>query len=114
MSEKDLRPMFRKLLIAAIITVFVTNGASVFFNAKVVQSDTKRNTESIRVIQKEFVRKDINNREHQNIMFLITNKDATNSARFERIERKLDENQKFIIQRIDKVNDNILKISMKQ
>ena len=112
MSEKDINKMVRKIVIAAIITVVITNVGSVIFNAKLVRSDTNRNTESIKTIQENYVRKDVNYREHQNIMSMINNKDATSSARFERIERKLDENQKFIIQRIDKVNDNILKLSM--
>jgi len=113
MSEKEEKSWFTKLLIAAILSVLVTNGATALFNSRVIQSDTRRNTEAIdtyNIDKGYYVLKSENNADHDKLEVLIRQNKTDYDKQEQVVLDRVIESERFIIERLDKMNDNILKL----
>jgi hypothetical protein len=112
MSEKEKWLSVKSIIIIVFAAVFAQVMSTVY-NAKVIQAETVRNTEEVQILKsdsKNFVIKIDNELDHTRIYSLIQANEDKDEIRNQKVIESIDANQKFIIERIDNVNNNILKL----
>lgn len=102
-----------KAIIIVVIGALLTQLLTSVYQARVVQAETVRNTEAIKKLKSandNFVLKSDNQREHSMIYSSIKANENKSILRNQKLIESIDANQKFIIERIDNVNNNILRL----
>ena len=105
--------MSAKAIILIVLAAILSQVGATLYNTNVVQAETTRNTEDVQLLKsanKCFVIKTDNDVEVTRIYSLIQTNEAQDAIRNQNIIESIDKNQKFIIERIDNVNNNILKL----
>lgn len=113
MSEKEEKTWFTRLLIAAILSVLITNGATALFNSRVIQSDTNRNTAAIKTYNIDkgyYVRRADNDAAHSKMEILIRQNKTDYEDQEQVVLNRVIESERFILERLDKMNDNMIKL----
>ena len=96
----------KKIVVTAIVMIVLSTLGNMAFNARWVKADTDRNTKAVSDWQeerKEFVIKVDNDADHLQIYSLIRSNENT-------VIERMDANQRFLLERIENVNDNVIKL----
>jgi septal ring factor EnvC (AmiA/AmiB activator) len=110
MSEKDFIKKLWQSVAAGVLIMIITSVATSVLTARQTDERSKRNEQCINELQQTTVKKGDSNNIHQTLIDQI----QKNEARIDAIETEQDENFKYLIDKLDKINQNILELHQKK
>jgi hypothetical protein len=110
MSEKDFIKKLWQSVAAGVLIMIITSVATSVLTARQTDERSKRNEENIMVLQETTVKKGDDNGIHQTLIDQI----QKNESKIQSIEKEQDENFKYLIDKLDKINQNILELHQKK
>ena len=116
MSEKDIKKTIFKFLVIAIITMVVSNAATIGINSYVNQAKINRNTSDIWEHSKEmksFSIESNNISQHQVILNQVLQREERSKEDFNLLNDQLIRNERSLALKLDGLNENIIKLYQK-